>query len=215
MTWTKTNGIGTQWVTWTPTMYAVCDVANPTTQQCPGTIDGLVWNTCKYAIFNGELYGMVNFTISNTGSYPYGGTRNHWDLQLPRPVAGIQGNGAGMKKIGGGFWHADTNPDRQGKLMAIMFPHLQNNCAIQIIKTTLLSYDTWAASNLSYGDAYVTGWNNASENTNIWGETIMHTGAWSLRRLASDNSAWGGAAEAWSAPSPTLKFSLWLRYMIQ
>lgn len=215
MTWTKSNIVGPEFKSWSPNLRLICDVSSPTTTQCPGTISGLTWGDCKYTTFNGEFFGFLNMTITNTGSYPYGGTRNHWDLELPFTVAGINGSGAASKILGRGFWHADSNPDRQGKVIVTSFPHLPWNGSFSFIKTTFTSYDTWAISNLNYLST-CTQWNGASDNTNLWGETAMPNNSWGLRRLASDNSAWPGHSEdSWSAPNPSLTISVWLRYMIQ
>ena len=72
MTWTKVDPAGPKRITWAPNLRLICDVGSPTTQQCPGTISGLTWQTCKYTVFNGEFIGMMNFTIANSGSYPQG-----------------------------------------------------------------------------------------------------------------------------------------------
>lgn len=214
MTWNKIASLGPQWVSWSPALSMVCDKANPTTTECPGQITGLVWNGCKYTTHNGEFYGMLNGTISNNGAYPYGGTRNHWDLQLPFPVAGIQGSGAVGKTIGRGFWVADTNPDKQGKVILGTFPNLSQQASWQFIKTTAFSdgYDDWAIANLAYEWGWIYKWN---ANDGLVREVGMTNNSWGLRRLASSNAAWSGSAEAWAAPTPTINFSVAVRYMIQ
>lgn len=214
MTWDKTTSIGPGWASWTPNLSLVCDKASPTATECPGSITGLSWNNCKYTTHNGEFYGLISGTITNTGAYPYGGTRNHWDLALPFAVAGTQGSGAAQKPIGRGFWHTDTNPDKQGKINIVSFPNLNYNAAWNFIKVTSSAdgYDDWAVSNLSYEWGGIARWNESSGSRR---ETALLNNSWSLRRLASNNAAWSGSAEAWTAPTPTINFSVSLRYMIQ
>lgn len=214
MTWSKATSLGPGWTAWIPSLSIVCDKSSPTTTECPGVITGLAWNDCRYTTHNGEFYGLLNGTITNTGLYPYGGTRNHWDLQLPFPAAGIQGSGAAGKTIGRGFWHTDTNPDKQGKVILNTYPQLAQQAAWQFIKVTAFSdgYDDWAISNLAYEWGWIYKWNTSD---GLFRETGMTSNSWGLRRLASSNAAWSGSAEAWSAPTPTINFSVSLRYMIQ
>jgi hypothetical protein len=212
MTWTKNDNIGPGWKTWSPTLNLVCDIANPTTTQCPGTISGLSWGDCRYTIFDKELYGFLNFTISNSGSYPYGGTKNHFDLQLPAPTAGVQGYGAGDKIIGTGFYHADTNPDKQGGVMLSTFSGTCQQAKFFFLKPEA-SLDQWAIDNLSYDWWWCAPWNAVTSSPIR--QTKMMTNAWALRRLGSGTAAWSGSSQAWSAPTPTISVSVALRYMVQ
>lgn len=214
MTWSKNSYIlGPGWHAWTPSLSIVCDVSNPTSTECPGTIDGLSWNSCKYTSSNGEFFGILNGTITNTGSHPYGGTRNHWQLNLP--VASV---GSSFKTIGRGFWHTDTNPDRQGKIVIERYPNFTSAASFRFIKVGNHSspYDSWAKTNLSYSYGWIEYWDTRQSILGYdYGETIMTNNSWGLRRLASNNDAWSGSAEAWTAPSPTIDFSIAIRYMIQ
>ena len=216
MTWNKIGAIGPTWVSWSPILDLVCDVSSPTATECPGVMTGLTWGDCKYTTFNKTFYGFINLTITNTGLYPYGGTRNHWDLLLPYSAAGNVDylEPSAEKRVGNGFWTANTSPFRQGKVLISTFPNSPSRARIQPIKVTSLSIDTWAMANLNYGEHSVNSWNGSDKNVNILGETAFPTNSWAWRRLASDNSAWSGAAESWSAPSPTITVSMFFNYLI-
>ncbi len=213
MTWTKNDNIGPGWKTWNPSLAMVCDKSNPTAQECPGTITGLSWGDCRYTTFNGEFYGFLNFSIANSGLYPYGGTRNHWDLALPFSSAlptGASEQPAGHR-VGSGWWHTDTNPDRQGKVLLYTFPNIADRASFFFIKVETTT-DQWAIDNLGYDWGWLNVWNNAQGLTT---ETRLNNSAWSLRRLGSSNSAWSGSAEAWSAPTPTITMSIAIRYFLE
>lgn len=212
MTFNKISTLGPQWVSWTPSLSVVCDVSSPTTTQCPGEVSGLTFSNCKYTTHNGQFYGVLNFSIENVGSYPYGGTRNHWDLYLPYPVHGAASNPIG-KGIGEGFYYADTSTySFQGKILLQTFPNLPQQAAFMPIKQSA-QYDSWARTNLTYDWNWVDYWNDGQPSA-AYKETLFPTNSWAWRRIASTETAWSGSAEAWSAPTPTITASILLHYFL-
>jgi hypothetical protein len=198
MTWTKTDSIGPKWQTWSPELTVVSDVANPTSVQWQSTISNFTWGDCKYAIYNGEFFGVLNFTMGQGSNY--GGTRSHWSITLPVTPIGTYG-----KTVGTGFWHADTSAlsglgytsDAAGRVYAMTWgDSIRNLMNISFIKTADAT-DVWALSNMSYSWGYVSvdGLHSSDFPSEQFYNTGFWNGSWHLFRLYR----WTGAEGFWNA----------------
>jgi hypothetical protein len=195
-------------------------VPSPTAIEFPGYngITNVSYAGSKYTTHNGEFFGMFNMLMSANSNY--GGTRSHWDIELPYIIAGKTWNAGGAgKPIGQGFWQVQSAPwsipSEQGKIVMSTFPNLPGNMAIQAIKTSV-GVDQWAIDNLSYDWA----WNRQlNGNSGSARDTGYNNSSWSWWRLGLPNYSVPVVSAndiryTLPSPRPAVKISACIRYMM-